>query len=446
MMRQAVAVAAVVAVTAELATAWSHPPPQLVRAPAQPQSPPATHARRPATDELADVTGGDGGRPRPTGAVEHTRRVWLAATGVATVALPRPAAAEGNPLVTQSNLGLLFREGAVRGAQFADTLDLKWEKFSDDLRDKKACDPTTGRRVFDNGYMPDGSRRGNPVLGGLCKPVELQPVDRAVAARVVALGRDATLQVLRSESPRSLDARLSEMERRLEVIQSAEEAGRRAREAGDEDGGKKLVQVTAPTFVLPPAADLDEEQLKQYEFNRNTYTSFRAWAQAVPEGSERKLAARSLEIAWGNLLLAEFSDGAGREAFTPFSMPNRSDDEPYDVDRVLGLLGTLSACLRKFQASGLIGKWELSVPPENDFEVVTLAVDDDISLGAQKLLRDQRAAISGSAVTAMCLAVMYQAKVSYRWDSYFIDPQTTSRQETYEPSQLLVSFSEIKKP
>lgn len=378
-----------------------------------------------------------------------SRRQWIQLAGfgaLVSTAVPQPAFADGIPIVTESQLGLLFREGAVRGAQFADSLDLKWERFSDELRDKKACDPSTGRRVFDNGFNPDGSRRGNPVLGGMCNPVELAPLDRRVADRVMQLGQDATLQVLRGESSQSLATKVSEMESRLAVIQAAEDAGKKAREAGnDATSTSEQQKVTAPTFVLPPSPTLSENELQQYFVNRACYTRFRAWGQGVPNGSARKSTAKALEVTWGGLLLDEFSGGQGREAFTsPFPTPDSVDEQPYDVERMLGLLGALSACLRRFQSAGLIGKWELSVPTDNDFEVITLAVDDDITLGAQYLLREQGAPLAGSAVTALVEAVMDRAKVVYRLDSYFVDPTTTSRQETYEPTQLLLSFSDLR--
>ena len=81
----------------------------------------------------------------------------------------------------------------------------KWERFSDSLRDKKACDPVTGRRLYDNGKRKDGTSIGNPVLGAVCDPVAVRLLDGAATAallgavdgatvRDVALGKDAAVR------------------------------------------------------------------------------------------------------------------------------------------------------------------------------------------------------------------------------------------------------------
>ena len=48
-----------------------------------------------------------------------------------------------------------MRRGVVQGANLADTLDLKWERFSDSLRDEKKRDPMKNHRLFDNGVRRD---------------------------------------------------------------------------------------------------------------------------------------------------------------------------------------------------------------------------------------------------------------------------------------------------
>jgi hypothetical protein len=70
-------------------------------------------------------------------------------------------------------------------------------------------------------------------------------------------------------------------------------------------------------------------------------------------------------------------------------------------------------------------------------------VDDDISIGAQILSREQNQPVGGSAVVALVRHAMDErAKISYNLDTFFIDPSTT-RQELYNPTQLLVSLSNI---
>ena len=84
---------------------------------------------------------------------------------------------QGIAAITDSQVGRAFRKSIVRGAQVADKLDEKWERFSDSLRDKSKCDPNTGRRLYDNGKRKDGTPIGNPGLGELCSPEPLLPLD-----------------------------------------------------------------------------------------------------------------------------------------------------------------------------------------------------------------------------------------------------------------------------
>jgi hypothetical protein len=95
------------------------------------------------------------------------------------------------------------------------------------------------------------------------------------------------------------------------------------------------------------------------------------------------------------------------------------------------------------QDGGVIGHWEISIPEDDYGEVVTIAVDDDISIGAQILSQEQKQPVGGSAVVALVRHAMDdRAKISYNLDTFFIDPSTTD-QELYNPTQLLVSLSNI---
>merc|ERR1711924_44593 len=98
--------------------------------------------------------------------------------------------------------------------------------------------------------------------------------------------------------------------------------------------------------------------------------------------------------------------------------------------------------LAGLQAQGLVGHWEISIPADDDGEVVTVAVDDDISIPAQVLLREQKM-ISISPVQAAVVAACAKSGIKSRMDAYFLDPSTTA-QEVYNPSQVLLSMSEIR--
>mmetsp|Transcript_18754 Transcript_18754/g.26448 ORF Transcript_18754/g.26448 Transcript_18754/m.26448 type:complete len:247 (+) Transcript_18754:164-904(+) len=109
---------------------------------------------------------------------------------------------EGIAAITQSDLGQSVRRSIVGGAKLADKIDLKWERFSDSLRDEKKCDPVTNRRLFDNGFRRDGTRIGNPVLGALCDPEPLKPIDlseRGAANIVLGLAEETASAILNTD-------------------------------------------------------------------------------------------------------------------------------------------------------------------------------------------------------------------------------------------------------
>ena len=139
---------------------------------------------------------------------------------------------------------------------------------------------------------------------------------------------------------------------------------------------------------------------------------------------------------------------ANRKDFTsPFPIPSSDSSSPssYDEGLLLDALGRVSVGLSELQKGGLIGHWEISIPEDDDWNVVTVAVDDDSTIGGQILSRERGQPLDGSPVNAMVRAAMDDtAKVSssYKMDVFFIDP-TTTKQELYNPTQLLISLSDL---
>jgi hypothetical protein len=343
-------------------------------------------------------------------------------------------ATQGIPAVTQSDLGTSVRRTIVRGAQFADTLDLQWERFSDSLRDEKKCDPRTNRRMFDNGVRRDGTRIGNPVLGALCRPDPIKPLNVQVATTVLDLAQQAVVEV--TETSRT------ELQQRVEQVKML---------VGPSFSRAVLVVPSTTTSLsssssssaLSSSNDDDEtkQQLLRQDFNRDLYVQMRAYGELVANQREN---AKQLDVVWGNKMLAKLAPNANRNDYTsPFPKPDPTDTQPYDEGALLDALGTLSVALIQLQEAGLIGHWEISIPEDDDWNVVTIAVDDDISIGGQILSRERNQPLNGSAVLALVKAAMEQkAKIPYKINAYFIDP-TTTRQELYNPTQLLLSLSDL---
>jgi hypothetical protein len=137
-----------------------------------------------------------------------------------------------------------------------------------------------------------------------------------------------------------------------------------------------------------------------------------------------------LKEKWGDRMLAVLAPDASRDDFhSPFPKPDNEELQPYDEGALLDALGALSVALQKLQDGGLLGHWEISIPEDDDWGVVTVAVDDDITIGGQTLAREKNQPLYGSEVVALLRSAMdTYAKIPYKLDVFFIDP-TTTRQE-----------------
>ncbi|CAJ1944263.1 unnamed protein product [Cylindrotheca closterium] len=350
-----------------------------------------------------------------------------------TIMDPMPGDVQGVGAVTQSKLGQSVRGAVIGGAQIADSLDLQWERFSDKLRDESKCDPRTNRRMFDNGTRRDGTKIGNPVLGALCTPEPLKAVDDSVVAVVTKLAEDAMLEI--SNLDRS---KLKEAEQR--VADKVRPAFARA-------------AASTSSIETSNSADADPELVqkqKRQEFNRDLYVQMRTYGEvltfqssASTPKSKSSVISQQFETSWGRKMLQELAPNANRKDYSsPFPKPDPTDEQPYDEASLLDALGGISVVLNKLQAAGIVGHWEISIPEDDFWNVVTIAVDDDVSIGGEILARESKLPLSGSPVVGLVKAAMEGTRIPYKIDTFFIDP-TTTKQELYNPSQLLVSLGDL---
>ena len=206
---------------------------------------------------------------------------------------------------------------------------------------------------------------------------------------------------------------------------------------------QQVEQLVRPSFARA-ADEGNAEELPRQDFNRDLYAHVRAMGEVAAAPSMNRQLSRTLERTWGDKLLAKLAPNANRQDYTsPFPKPDDTDNQPYNEGALLDALGAVSVALGKLQAAGVIGHWEISIPEDDDWNVVTVAVDDDISIGGQMLGRERNQPLSGSLVVALIRSAMEsQAKISYKLDTFFIDP-TTTKQDIYNPTQLLVSLSDL---
>ncbi len=325
---------------------------------------------------------------------------------------------QGISAITDSQIGRAFRRSIVQGAQVADKLDEKWERFSDSLRDKSKCDPNTGRRLYDNGKRKDGTPIGNPGLGALCNPEPLLPLDISMAESILDAAVNSALNASGGD-------RASSSEREV-LHKSIQET-------------KNLVR---PSFERSMQTSVTDDDKKRGMFNFNLYATLRAIATFL-RGDKSSI--RAFQIAWGNELTAKFAPSASRKDFlSPFSGRDEEfQDFDYDMYSLLDALGKLTVTLNQLKLGGFLGYYEISIPYDDYGSVVTVALDDYASIGVEILLSEQNVVIEGP-TQSVVRALFDNARINFGLDTFYIDPSTT-RQIDYNPTQLLISLNGLRK-
>eukprot|EP00986_Skeletonema_menzelii_P000881 scaffold253_cov143-Skeletonema_menzelii.AAC.9 len=356
--------------------------------------------------------------PDPSTTTNLDRREALKATlGLASVVVsPLTSNAidysddqQGIAAITDSSIGRAFRRSVVRGAQVADKLDEGWERFSDGLRDKSKCDKNTGRRLYDNGVRKDGTPIGNPGLGALCEPVELLPLDAAFADKLLETATKSAILV----------------------------------SATKEDYVQKVIQNTKdlvrPSFERSMIGSDEEKRRKTFNFE--FYSTMRAVTNVL---DEKKVAIRDFQLAWGRELVSIYAPFANRKDFSsPFPAIEAFEDYDYDKNKLLDALGGVSSTLDAFKSGGILSAAEISIPYDDYGSVVTVAVDDYVPITSEILLSEQKLMCQGP-VQALVAYLLNNASILFSADTFYLDPSTTS-QTDYNPTQLLLSLSNLRK-
>jgi hypothetical protein len=324
---------------------------------------------------------------------------------------------QGIGAITDSQIGRAVRKSVVKGAQVADKLDEKWERFSDSLRDKSKCDPNTGRRLYDNGKRKDGTPIGSPGLGELCSAEPMLPLDVGMTEIIL----DAAV---RSALVASGDRALTKADILRKSIHDT----------------KDLVR---PAFERSMQNSMSEDERNRGIFKFNSYATLRAIANFMMGGD--KSSYRAFQVAWGNDLLSIYAPTANRKDFaSPF--PKGEDefqDFDYDKYALLDSLGKLTVTLNRLKAGGVLGYYEISIPYDDYGSVVTVALDDYEPIGAEILLSEQKNLCEGP-MQALVRALFDEARINCSLDTFYIDPSTT-RQDDYNPTQLLLSLNGLRR-
>lgn len=347
---------------------------------------------------------------------EISRRDFASLISLAPMVLPFASNAvidesQGIPVVTESSLGRSFRKSVIKGAQVADSLDEQWERFSDGLRDKSKCDEKTGRRLYDNGKRKDGTSIGNPGLGSLCNPEPLVPLKVETAAQVLDL---AILSAV-----------------------SASDKG----ESVVRDKITEIKILVSPSFERKEQMATSEDEKTKVRYNFELYATLRAIKNCL-NGDKNSI--RNFQVKWGEQLVQLFAPTAsGKDYISPFTeKEDEFADFDYDKNKLLDALGKLTVALTKLKAGGLIGYYEISIPYDDYGSVVTVAIDDYVSISSEILLSEQGNKCEGP-VQALARYLFGAAGIDCSFNTFYIDPSTT-RQVDYNPTQLLLSFNDLR--
>ncbi|KAL7521753.1 hypothetical protein ACHAWX_006433 [Stephanocyclus meneghinianus] len=356
---------------------------------------------------------------------EITRRdclaTFLSSLLGTTFLLPSPSVAaildddthQGISAVTDSPLGKAIRRSVLKSARIADSLDERWERFSDSLRDEARCDEITHRRLYDNGVRKDGTPVGNPGLGQLCEPRTSEPWSEATAGRVLSLAvRSAS--VGRGEEAEVLEGKIEDVK---QLVASAYERRERSAET--------------------------EQQKVRVRFNLQLYATLRAIADYFKERN-RKEDIQQFQLEWGRSLVQTYAPSATRDDFVS-PLPQRDEeyqDYDYDKNKLLDALGKLTRVLERLKSDGWMTYYEISIPYDDYGSVVTVAIDDYVPIGTEILLAEQGYRCEGP-MQALVKYLFNASGINFTMDTFYIDPSTT-RQIDYNPTQLLLSMSNLR--
>lgn len=344
---------------------------------------------------------------------EISRRGFAFASLTSTALLPFASNAiidesQGIPAVTESSLGRSFRRSVVKGAQIADAIDEKWERFSDGLRDTSKCDPKTGRRLYDNGKRKDGTSIGNPGLGSLCNPEPLAPLNTEVVSHVLKLALASAA-----------------------VNERGEETLR--------EKVKELKALVSPSFERKEQLSTTDEDKERVNYNLEAYAALRAITIYL---NNNKQSIRIFQNNWGEQLVNLFAPSATRRDYVSPFPETQDGDYDYDKGKLLDALGKLTVTLTQLKACGIIGFYDISIPYDDYGSVVTIAIDDYVPITAEILLSEQGIKCEGP-IQALVRHLLGAAGIDFSLDTFYIDPSTT-RQEDYNPTQLLLSVNNLR--
>ena len=310
--------------------------------------------------------------------------------------------------VTQSDLGISVRRSVVKGAQVMDSLDGKWEKFSDDNG--------LGSERFKQQPRPKPKEIPNPL-----------PLNNEIARIVLSKSDEAFLETLVSSgiNINSYNIDLSSQVKKVD----------------------DLVRKSFERSGLDLSAEGTAKEWTAQQFNYYCYIHFKAMCDILIE-NKLSFNRRKFENALGEKILPLFAPSANDLLASVTN--NQSQAKAIDVglkltDEVMKNLVSFGFCAlaerNKVELEeDRIADWiedlaniELSIP-----------LDGDVTLDSQLLLQEQGFRIypsfGRSIITSALQKSLTGTKQSISSDEYYMDTNYSSDPNLFEVKEVLINI------
>lgn len=309
-----------------------------------------------------------------------------------------------NKAVTQSDLGISVRRSVVKGAQVIDSLDGKWEKFSDDNG--------LGSQRFKQQPRPKPREIPDPLA-----------LNKEVAEYVLASSREAFLETIDSKSVTN------------ESLQSQVQ---------------KVDNLVRKSFERSGLDLADGTELTAQKFNYFCYINFKAICDIIIE-NKLSFNRKQFESILGEKLLPFFAPSSQELLSTiPKEFSNDSQVKAIDVglqvtDEIIKNLVAFGFCALAERneiekEEGRIIDWSENL---SDLQI-SIPLDGDITLNSQVLLQEQGLRIYPDfgrfVITSALQKSLIGKKQSVTSDEYYMDTGYSSDPDLFEVKQVLVNI------
>lgn len=335
------------------------------------------------------------------------------ASGGTIMLFPQPSnagevGARINKAVTQSDLGISVRKSVVKGAQVIDSLDGKWEKFSDD-----------------NGLGSERfKQQPRPIPKEIPDPL---PLNSDIAKIVLSKSDEAFLETLVSSG-----INISNIN--VDLPSQVQKVDNLVRKSFERSG-------------LDLSKEGTEKEWTAQQFNYYCYIHFKAMCDILIE-NKLSFNRRKFENALGDKILPLFAPSANDLLVSILS----SQSQAKAIDVGLKLTDEVIKNLVSFGFCALAERNKIELEEDRiadwiqDLANIELSIplDGDVTLSSQLLLQEQGFRIypsfGRSIITSALQKSMIGTKQSISSDEYYMDTNYSSDPNLFEVKEVLINI------